>query len=189
VNRKQHSVPRRPVRGLLLGVAGGVVVLAVAALAVFYISGAQIVTPSRASNQSPAGSISGQSPSQDSQLQAARDYASCMRSHGDPGFPDPNSQGNFGAITPGSPADPNSAPYKAAQPSCLSLMPQLGQQQQQQNQSRSVQFAACMRSHGVKNFPDPNSQGGFLMGGDIDYKSPQFQAAMQACQPLLAGHP
>ena len=184
MSSKQHSVRRRPVRGIVLGVTGGAVVLALAALAVFFISGSQIFGPSASSGQS-----SGQASSQSSQLQAARDYASCMRSHGDPGFPDPNSQGNFGAITPGSPADPNSDAYKAAQPSCQSLMPQLGQQQQQQNQSKSVQFAACMRSHGVKNFPDPNSQGGFLMGGDVDPNSPTFKAAMQACRPLLPGLP
>jgi hypothetical protein len=185
VNRKQHRVRRLPMRGTFLGLAG-VVVPALAALAVVLINGVQIVNSG--SSQS-GGQSTGQSSSQSSQLQAARDFASCMRSHGDPGFPDPNGDGNFGAITPGSPADPNSAPYKAAQPSCQSLMPQLGQQQQPQDQSKSVQFAACMRSHGVKNFPDPNSQGGFLMDGDVDYKSPTFQAAMQACKSLLPGRP
>jgi hypothetical protein len=44
-----------------------------------------------------------------------------------------------------------------------------------------------MRSHGVRNFPDPNSQGGFLMGGDVDPNSPTFKSAMQACQSLLPG--
>jgi hypothetical protein len=184
MTHKQRSVARRPIGRIVLGVAAGVVVLAVAALAVFFLSGARIVTPSGSSGQSTR-----QAPSQASQLQAARDYASCMRSHGDPGFPDPNSQGNFGAITPGSAADPNSASYRAAQPSCQSLMPQVSQQQQQQNQSRSVQFAACMRSHGVSNFPDPNAQGGFLMGGDVNPNSPTFRAAMQACRPLLPGLP
>lgn len=181
MNRKQHMFRRLPMRGIFLGLAG-VVVLALAALAVVLIRGVQIVN-------SGSSQSSGQSSSESSQLQAARDFASCMRSYGDPGFPDPNGDANFGAITPGSPADPNSAPYKAAQPSCQSLMPQLGQQQQPQDQSKSVQFAACMRSHGVKNFPDPNSQGGFLMGGDVDYKSPTFQAAMQACRSLLPGRP
>jgi hypothetical protein len=180
VNRKQRSIRRLPMRGIVLGLAGAVV-LALAALAVVFISGVHI------GNSGPSGQSSGQTSSQSSQLQAARDYASCMRSHGDPGFPDPNAQGNFGAITPGSPADPNSAPYKAAQPSCQSLMPQLGQQQAPQNASKSVQFAECMRSHGVKNFPDPNSQGGFLMGGDVDPNSPTFKSAMQACQSLLPG--
>jgi len=185
VNRKQQRARQSPTRGIVIGLAG-VVVLALAALAIVFINGVHITT---AGSTQSSGRSSGQTSSQSSQLQAARDYASCMRSHGDPGFPDPNSQGNFGAITPGSPADPNSDAYKAAQPSCQSLMPQLGQQQQQQNQSKSVQFAACMRSHGVKTFPDPNSQGGFLMGGDVDPNSPTFKAAMQACRPLLPGLP
>jgi hypothetical protein len=179
VNRKQQRARRSPTRGIVIGLAG-VVVLALAALAIVFINGVRITT-------SGSSQSSGQTSSQSSQLKAARDFASCMRSNGDPGFPDPDAQGNFGAITPGSPADPNSAPYKAAQPTCQSLMPQLGQQPPPQNESKNVQFAKCMRSHGVRNFPDPNSQGGFLMGGDVDPNSPTFKSAMQACQSLLPG--
>jgi hypothetical protein len=46
-----------------------------------------------------------------------------------------------------------------------------------------MQFAACMRSHGVPNFPDPNAQG--VISGNsssgLDPSSPQFQQAQQAC--------
>src|SRR5512133_1474548 len=54
-------------------------------------------------------------------------------------------------------------------------------------------FAACMRKHGVPNFPDPDSQGRFKItsGVDksgqktgVDTNSPQFKAAAQACRSL-----
>jgi hypothetical protein len=184
VSRKQRMARRRPVSGIVIGLAG-VVMLAAVVLAVIFTSNSIHIGGS-GSDQAGVQS-GGQASSQSSQLQAARDFASCMRSHGDPGFPDPNAQGNFGAITPGSPADPNSDAYKSALPTCRSLMPQLGQQAQPQNQSKNVQFANCMRDHGVKNFPDPNSQGAFLMGGNVDPNSPTFKSAYQACQSLLQG--
>jgi hypothetical protein len=50
-----------------------------------------------------------------------------------------------------------------------------------------LKFVACMRSHGVPDFPDP--QGGRLLigGGKVDPNSPQFKSAMQACRTLLPG--
>jgi hypothetical protein len=53
-----------------------------------------------------------------------------------------------------------------------------------------VEFAQCMRSHGIKNFPDPVN-GGFsfsVVGPDrIDPQSPAFQAAKAACIHLVPG--
>ena len=49
----------------------------------------------------------------------------------------------------------------------------------------AVAFAACMRSHGVPEFPDPGSNGHTSLGNGIDPSSPQFQAAQKACQSLL----
>ena len=50
-----------------------------------------------------------------------------------------------------------------------------------------AKFSACMRKHGVTNFPDPNSQGviQFGSGNGIDPSSPTFLAARGACQKLL----
>ena len=49
-----------------------------------------------------------------------------------------------------------------------------------------ARFAACIRAHGVPEFPDPNAQGMFDVGGSsgIDPSSPQFQAAEKKCQSL-----
>jgi len=47
-------------------------------------------------------------------------------------------------------------------------------------------FAQCMRAHGVASFPDPDSSGRIAVqagqGTGIDPRSPQFQAAQQACK-------
>jgi hypothetical protein len=50
----------------------------------------------------------------------------------------------------------------------------------------TLAYAQCMLSHGVKNFPEPNSQGQLqITNGQMpDFNSPQVQAAMQACRTL-----
>jgi hypothetical protein len=54
-------------------------------------------------------------------------------------------------------------------------------------------YSACMRSHGIGNFPDPDSQGhikvtsGVGPGGQktgVDVDAPQFKRAQRACQKL-----
>jgi hypothetical protein len=55
----------------------------------------------------------------------------------------------------------------------------------------AVAYSVCMRSHGVANFPDPDPRSGeTIPKGDAQHfgvSSSQFQAAQQACQPLLPG--
>jgi hypothetical protein len=53
-----------------------------------------------------------------------------------------------------------------------------------------LHLAACMRSHGVTNFPDPTTQGGGLRlvigpKSGIDPSSPLFQHAQKACASLM----
>ena len=60
--------------------------------------------------------------------------------------------------------------------------------------ARLEDYAKCMRSHGIKDFPDPQpnpgGQGGSFQyssgpGSDLNHNDPRFQAADQACQSLL----
>ena len=46
-----------------------------------------------------------------------------------------------------------------------------------------LKFAACMRSHGVPNFPDPSGGGGIQIpvGSGINPRSPAFQSAQRSC--------
>jgi hypothetical protein len=50
-----------------------------------------------------------------------------------------------------------------------------------------ARFSACMRKHGVTNFPDPSGQGVITIhsGMGIDPGSPAFRSARTVCQKLL----
>ena len=51
----------------------------------------------------------------------------------------------------------------------------------------ALAYAQCMQSHGIKNFPEPNSSGQLTVtkGESLpDISSPQFQAAAKACLSL-----
>ncbi|MFC6021575.1 hypothetical protein ACFP2T_36075 [Plantactinospora solaniradicis] len=52
--------------------------------------------------------------------------------------------------------------------------------------SGPTSYAACMRSYGVTNFPEPDASGGYRIPDElgIDPGSPQYQAAYEACQGL-----
>ena len=47
-----------------------------------------------------------------------------------------------------------------------------------------LEYAQCMRSHRVSNFPDPSASGGLVVPDDIDVQSPAFKSAQQACGKL-----
>lgn len=121
-------------------------------------------------------------------------FASCMRSHGVPNFPDPSAQGGI-SITPSMGIDPGSAQFQAAQSACQKDLPQgtaPSPAQQAKMQAAALKFSACMRSHGEPNFPDPTfTNDGIALKIDarsgIDPSSPQFQNAQQACQKDLPG--
>lgn len=55
------------------------------------------------------------------------------------------------------------------------------------NAAQGAKFAACIRAHGVPNFPDPNAQGMIQFGSaeGNDPRSPKFRSAVHACQKLL----
>ena len=141
-------------------------------------------------NSPGSGGSAGGSPYQQSLA-----YAQCMRSHGEPAFPDPNSDGNF-VFTPNNPLDTGARAFKSASGACKSLRPKgdgLTAAQTQAGLARLLKYSDCMRNHGLVNFPDPKiiDSGGRrgivlkMSGPGISPRSPQFQAASQACQHLL----
>lgn len=131
----------------------------------------------------------GPEPADGSQSADPTAYSACMRKNGVPEFPDPNSDGTleFGGEE-GSALDPNSPQFKAADEACKALHPKGGKPPSSQQLARqlreALQFAACMRAHGVPSFPDPKVSGGAIDGGLIDPSAPQFDAAQQACREL-----
>jgi hypothetical protein len=52
-----------------------------------------------------------------------------------------------------------------------------------------LEYAQCMRSHGVQNFPDPSASGGFEVVPGLDRSSPAFEAAHAKCRQLLPSGP
>jgi hypothetical protein len=129
--------------------------------------------------------------------QVQLDYAACMRSHGEPSFPDPVLTGQSVRFGAGPNIDQDSPRFVSANTTCKRLVPDGGTPSPAQIQAMIAQMvknAECMRAHGVTNFPDPtvNVPGmlaGFSLKG-LDPNSPQFQAAQKACQrlaPLGAG--
>jgi hypothetical protein len=51
----------------------------------------------------------------------------------------------------------------------------------------ALQFAGCMRAHGVTNFPDPGSRGEIQINAasGLNPQSPAFQTAQTACNKYL----
>ncbi|HVX44041.1 MAG TPA: hypothetical protein VHC49_09140 [Mycobacteriales bacterium] len=53
----------------------------------------------------------------------------------------------------------------------------------------ALAYSQCMRSHGIKDFPDPDSNGELKVnagpGSDLNGDDPKYQAADTACKPLL----
>lgn len=127
------------------------------------------------------------------EYQYALSYASCMRSHGVPGFPDPVLTSHN--LTFNSTAESSSPQYASANKACKHLLPDDGgaptPAQLATETAKLLQYAKCMRAHGEPNFPDPTvspNQFGFSLKG-IDPQSTQFQAAQQACKALSPGGP
>ena len=116
-------------------------------------------------------------------LAQALAFAHCMRSHGAPNFPDPNSSGGFVM----KPSNSSSFNVPQAHAACAHLYPNEGKQladpaQQAAQQRRALVFAACMRRHGIANFPDGWSGNvGQLTAAGIDPSTPQLNAALTRC--------
>jgi hypothetical protein len=54
--------------------------------------------------------------------------------------------------------------------------------------AQGVKYSDCMRSHGVRNYPDPATGGGSPQPtSEINQQSPAYQSAHKACAHLHAG--
>jgi hypothetical protein len=121
-------------------------------------------------------------------------YTQCMRAHGLPNFPDPNTQGKpFDAQNLGqADIDPDSPQFQTASTTCAHLLVPPSPAQVAQQTSEMVRYAACMRAHGVPDFPDPSTtaNGGAsleLTPSIVD--SLDFLPAEQACHSVDPGLP
>ena len=128
-----------------------------------------------------------------SAYQKALEYAQCVRAHGEPNYPDPNSKGQFVVPNGSSPVNVSKAVADAVNKACGKLaaaLPGPAQASQGANTTnKSLQFAECMRSHGALNYPDPNPDGSFTLPKGANPQSPQWQAAEKDCQKLMPQNP
>jgi hypothetical protein len=146
------------------------------------VATAGIVLPAAGCGGSP------KPPAASAQLNRAVAFARCMRSHGVPNWPDPNSSGVFDKSKLSSQQlGASSSRVQAAQTACRNLLPNGGSGPTaagvQQVKAKALAFSRCVRSHGVPNFPDPDSTGRIPdpTSVGIDQGSPKFEAANQAC--------
>lgn len=130
-------------------------------------------------------------------------YATCMRDHGLPGFPDPvvhtSSSGGSTQVSVGihvTPALTSSPKFKSAQAACGHILPGPGlaapsAAQQRARAQALLAFARCLRSHGQVRFPDPDAQGHLsreqVQAAGIDLHSPGFATAARACVGVTHG--
>jgi hypothetical protein len=141
---------------------------------------------------------------------SAAAYSVCMRAHGVPNFPDPDSKGNPAQADPEQ-LGVSTARYQAAERACAPLLPTGGSLQEQTQQcllfgacphtlpqqllTVERRFAQCMRSHGTSNWPDPTvgAKGRpvfDLSGAGIDPQSaatPQFLSKEGDCRRVVGG--
>jgi hypothetical protein len=122
-----------------------------------------------------------------SAVQIAIDYAGCMRAHGAPDWPDPDNEGQF--VKTLSNRSDFTAPASAYQ-DCRRVLPGAGKftvADQQKAAPLRLEFGACMRSHGIANFPDPvvNDKGVYYDPHGLDVSSPRFLAAQAACRKYV----
>jgi hypothetical protein len=134
-------------------------------------------------------------------------YSHCMRSHGVPNYPDPDSSGVLPKVS-AQEVGVSSSQLQEARRACQNLLPNTGgaltanslrqceltgdcpQALVQQALNDGRKFARCMRSHGVPNWPDPTTDSEGRPYFDLSAQgfsrqqahSPQIRAKVKECE-------
>lgn len=147
------------------------------------------------------GSNSSSSSSSGSHLTAAQirqaehdavSFASCVRSHGVPNFPD----SPYGQKQVLSSSSAQAPAVQSAVAACQHLLPGGGHPSQgappsQAQIAAELAFARCLRNHGFPNFPDPSSSGelthDMVANAGINVHQPAVLQAGDACVNVTHG--
>jgi hypothetical protein len=130
-----------------------------------------------------SGDSRSSSPGGGSTFEQARAFGSCVRSHGVPLWPEPESSGRFdkSKLAPQQlGAEPSQ--IAAAERACKSLLPTtyVATGQESHVVAQALTFSRCMRGHGATNFPDPQSNGAIVIPHAME-SSPAYLAALNFC--------
>ena len=172
--------------------ASGVLVAAVAVLTAGCGGGGASGVASVASSTTAA--TTGATTTQNGTLASAFAFARCMRSHGITGWPDPNSQGAFDKSKL-RPLGLDVSRVRALEegPCNIPLPSPGGYTITPADRADYLRGAACMRSHGFGDFPDPTFPGNnvrFDIPSSINQDAPRFRSAAMICTRLIpAGLP
>jgi hypothetical protein len=118
-------------------------------------------------------------------------FATCMRSHGVPAFPDsPYEQKQMLSSSQG-----QAPAVQSAVAACSHLLPHGGQSQSPAHTQGQIgamlAFARCLRGHGIARFPDPTRTGDLthqmLDTAGIDVHQPAVVHAADACVGVTHG--
>ena len=135
-------------------------------------------------------------PGPSTQQNGALAYATCMRSHGVSSFPDPNGGGEIdkAKVIPLA----SSPQFPVAQRACRHVLPNTNPPRATRAEVQAalggmVRVAACMRSHGVQNWPDPyidrhrpgDPRPVFDLHSIVDPNSPGISTDIHECQHLM----
>jgi uncharacterized protein YceK len=145
-------------------------------LAVLLVAVAALAAGCGSADSHDAASSSNATHAKSSAEQSEVRFANCMRSHGITDFPDPLPDGGFDV-----PRGVKGAPqFQSASLACGKDLPGGGPSAKHANVQEELNFAHCMRSHGITDFPDPLPGGGWDITGNTN--TPQFEAAANACR-------
>ena len=123
-------------------------------------------------------------------------FAKCMRDNGVREFPDPPGSGELtiDAVANGSSLDTSTPAFKQAISACKDLEPSgfTGHKRGAQQQKNALEFAQCIRDHGVKDFPDPTPDTPLVDTNRIPSAATDggmsiLNAAMRKCREFTAG--
>jgi hypothetical protein len=146
-------------------------------------SGVAKLGSSATTSAAPAGNSGGPTPP--TVTKALLAFSDCIRAHGVPDFPDPTASSGF----PDSARRFQSLPqYQSAEKACRSLAIASGvihsPAEIAQHLKQLTAQDACIRKHGVPDWPGPNADGSQGFPPGVNPGTPQLKAALKVCAYL-----
>ncbi|MBB6472563.1 hypothetical protein [Sphaerisporangium rubeum] len=120
-----------------------------------------------------------------------REFSRCVRANGMPGFPDPV-RGADGRITFPVPQGHGKLPSTKATEACRSILRDIPGMKSETippaELAKTREFAKCMRANGLRDWPDPTTEGAFPLPRRLrDLGKRGFIDQLRKCRSILPG--